>query len=98
MVYDGVVGPWFLPAFATATGLPWLSYLLLLPPEEVCLHRVATRTGHGFTDEEATRRMYRQFAAADVDERHVLRDPRGSPAAVAAEIRERLDGGLLLYG
>ena len=98
VVYDGVVGPWFLPAFATATGLPWLSYLLLLPPEEVCLHRVATRTGHGFTNEEATRRMYRQFAAADVDERHVLRDPRGSPAALAAEIRERLDGGLLLYG
>src|SRR4051794_10095110 len=30
-VYDGVVGPWFLPAFADATGLAELDYVLLLP-------------------------------------------------------------------
>ncbi len=50
VVYDGVLGPWLLPAFATATGLDHVSYLVLLPPEEECLARVAGRTGHGFTD------------------------------------------------
>jgi hypothetical protein len=30
-VYDGVVGPWFLPTFAIATGLVCLDYLVLLP-------------------------------------------------------------------
>ena len=39
VVYDGVVGPWFLPAFAAATGLAELSYGVLLPPEELCLTR-----------------------------------------------------------
>ena len=30
-VYDGVVGPWFLPTFAAATGLHELDYVILLP-------------------------------------------------------------------
>lgn len=98
VVYEGVVGPWFLPAFATATGLPELSYVVLLPSEEECLRRVATRTGHGFTDADAARRMHRQFTGADVDERHVLRDPAGPASDAAAEILARLDRGVLRYG
>src|SRR4051794_12131651 len=50
VVHDGVVGPWFLAPYAAATGLPQLHYVVLLPPEDVCLARVDTRTGHGFTD------------------------------------------------
>jgi energy-coupling factor transporter ATP-binding protein EcfA2 len=98
VVYDGVIGPWFLPAFAAATDVAGLSYAVLLPPEEVCLDRVATRTGHGFTDADAARRMHREFAAAEVEERHVLRDPTGPPDIVAAAILERLASGLLRYG
>lgn len=97
VVYDGVVGPWFLPAFAAATGAAELAYAVLLPPEDACLTRVATRAGHGFTDADAARRMHREFATADVDERHVLRDPAGRPADLAAEILDRLDRGLLRY-
>jgi hypothetical protein len=96
-VHDGVVGPWFLPTFAAATGLPQLAYVVLLPTEDVCLERVATRTGHGFTDADATRHMYRQFAYADVDERHVLRTGSAPPADVAAELLDRLDAGSLRY-
>ena len=82
-VYDGVVGPWFLPSFHAATGLHHLDYVVLLPPVELCLDRVRTRVGHGFTDSAATRRMHAGFAAADVDERHVLADPPDGVAAVA---------------
>src|SRR5437868_11856955 len=49
-VYDGVVGPWFLPTFGAATGLDRFDYVILLPSLDVCLERVATRRNHGFTD------------------------------------------------
>lgn len=42
-VYDGVVGPWFLPTFVAATGLNRLDYVVLQPSVERCLDRVATR-------------------------------------------------------
>jgi cytidylate kinase len=96
VVYDGVLGPWFLKTFARATGLPRLHYVVLMPCLERCLERVATRQGHGFTDPAATRQMYDAFAAADVDERHVLRDPPDEPGAVATEILRRFQGGTTL--
>ena len=75
VVYDGIVGPWFLPTFRDATGVVALDYVVLLPPLDVCLHRVATREGHGFRDEAATRKMHDEFTAAVVGlaVRHVLR-------------------------
>ncbi len=97
VVYDGVIGPWFLPVFAAATGVAELSYALLLPPPDVCLTRVATRTGHGFTDADAARRMHREFATAEVEERHVFPDPAATPADVAAGILDRLARGQLRY-
>jgi hypothetical protein len=98
VVYDGIVGPWFLPLFGSATELPCLSYVVLLPSEQECLTRVAGRSGHGFTDASATGAMHRQFAAAGIAERHVLRDPAGPPTSVAEEILERLADGDLRYG
>jgi cytidylate kinase len=82
-IFDGMVGPWFLPTFAQATGLDHIDYVVLLPSVERCWGGVATREGHGFTDEAATRKMHREFAAADVDERHVIIDPPDQPDAVA---------------
>jgi cytidylate kinase len=61
VVYDGVIGPWFLPTFAAMTGIDVIDYVVLLPPVETCLHRVATRTGHGFTDLSAARHMHEDF-------------------------------------
>jgi hypothetical protein len=96
-VYDGVVGPWFLPTFTVATGLDCLDYVVLLPSVERCLQRVATRLGHGFTDEGATRKMHHEFARADLDRRHVLLDPPDQPEAVADLIVAALTSGNLLY-
>ena len=71
-IYDGVIGPWVLPAFASACSLNTLDYLVILPQVDVCVSRVATRAGHGFTDEAATRKMHAEFRKATVDSRHVL--------------------------
>lgn len=96
-VYDGVVGPWFLPTFAAATGLDCLDYVILLPPVERCVERVATRRGHGFSDEPATRKMHQGFTRARIADRHVVRDPPDRSDAVADLVVDAIDRGSLAF-
>jgi hypothetical protein len=96
-VYDGIVGPWFLQTFARATGLKELHYVVLMPSVETCLERVATRLDHAFTDEAATRHMHEEFASADIEPRHVLRDPPDRVADVARSILSALEAGSVRY-
>ena len=96
-VYDGILGPWFLADFAAATALDHLHYAVLLPSVERCVAQVAGRTGHGFTDEAATRHMHRDFAAADIEQRHVLADSPGPAGETAAEVLRRIRNGTLRY-
>jgi gluconate kinase len=96
-VYDGVVGPWFLPAFAAATGVPSLHYVVLLPSLERCVARIETRQGHGFTDEAATRHMHQEFARADIGERHLFVEPPDHVEAVVERILTAVADGVLLY-
>jgi gluconate kinase len=97
-VYDGVVGPWFLPIFAASTGLDSLHYAILLPSLERCLERVRARQGHGFSDQAATQHMHEQFARATIDRRHVVVDPPEEVEVVAERIVGDLATGTLLYG
>jgi len=71
-VFDGIVGPWFLPTFTNAVGLVTFDYVILLPPVEICVSRVKSRERHGFSDEAATRQMHAQFDEAEVDSRHII--------------------------
>jgi hypothetical protein len=97
-VYDGVLGPWWLPTFFEATELDDLHYVILLPSPERCVHNVAAREGH--VDEPATRHMHDQFqrALTDFDVRHLLTDPPGSPEHTATEVLSRYRQGLFAYG
>ena len=97
VVYDGVLGPWSLPGFVAESGLTHVDYALLLPSEQVCRERVATRAGHGFTDDAATRTMHREFARAQVAERHLLRDLSGEPQDVAAAVLQAQASGSLRW-
>jgi predicted ABC-type ATPase len=96
-VYDGVLGPWFLPTFASASGLDELGYLILLPDADRCLARVATRQNHGFRDEAATRKMHAEFTRAQIDRRHVIVDPPERPEDVADLIDVKHRNGSLTY-
>jgi cytidylate kinase len=97
VVYDGVVGPWILPAFLTAAGLGAVHYAVLLPPLIVCLERVASRRNHGFTDLDATEHMWRDFEHGTVGlERHVL-DEVGSPEDLAHRIARSIPDGALRH-
>ena len=95
-VYDGVVGPWFLPTFAAASGLEALDYVVLLPSEDRCVQQVAGRTGHAFTDEGATRTMHRKFTQGAVDARHVV-VPAHRPEDVADQIVATMADGSLRH-
>jgi cytidylate kinase len=93
VVYDGVVGPWYLPAFARSARSADLHYVVLLPPLEICLERVRTRVDHGFSDLSITQDMYEQFSNADVDARHVITESHGQPARLAEHIDQELNDG-----
>lgn len=96
-VYDGVLGPWHLAAFAAATGLSEFDYVIVLPDVEVCLARVLTRTGHGFTDDAATRHMHAQFDTTTIDPRHVARDLATDIDAAVDELIRRQAAGQFAY-
>lgn len=96
-VYDGVVGPLFLPTFASAAGLDRLDYVILLPSVEQCVERVATRRDHRFRDERTTRKLHAEFAGADIDRRHVVLDPPKSPEVVASVVEAAYASGSLVY-
>lgn len=90
-VYDGVIGWWFLPQFVRSAGLERLHYVVLLPPPTTCVERVASRIGHGFQDESATKRMHAGFAAAAVDSRHLISDPDLGLDEIVQQVFELLD-------
>jgi len=97
VIYDGVLGPWFLPAFVRAAGLAYIHYVILLPPLEVCLERVQTRVDHAFGDQSATRDLYEQFANAAVDSRYVISKPGDHLPQLAEFIRSNLNDGRFRY-
>jgi len=93
VVYDGVLGPWLLPAFLAGAGPAPVHYVVLLPPLEVCLARVTGRADHPFDDPAATRQMHDEFARADVDPRHLITDGDVDAASVAARVLTRVRDG-----
>ena len=97
VVYDGVVGPWFIDRFSQWAGLDTVHYAVLLPSEDTCVERVRRRADHGFTDVSAARHMWREFAQADVDPRHVLQvSDSDDPVRTARVVREGVASGGLL--
>lgn len=97
VIYDGLIGAGFLETFAQVAGLGTFHYLVLLPPEHVCLDRLRHREGHGFTDLDAARHMYRDFAGADIAIRHVLTTDGATSETIASSIPARVAAGSLSW-
>lgn len=99
VVYDGLVRWAETPALVAAAGPARVHYLALLPPLEVCLGRVASRSGHGFTDLPAAERMHGEFAGAPLPAPHVLaptgREEADDVEGLVAEVLTRLAAGQL---
>jgi cytidylate kinase len=97
VVYDGVVGPWFLDTFVEAAGLVHLNYAVILPPLDVCLERVSNRQRHPFTDLDAATQLWHDFHGADINARHVLSDPEPRPSEMARTLLELVQDGTIRY-
>ncbi len=96
-VFNGIVGPWLLPTFMRSAEIDHVDYVILLPDVECCLDRVRTRVGHGFDDEAGTRKMHHEFAAAEIDSRHVLVDPPPDVDGVVDRIVDERAAGRLRH-
>ena len=96
VVFDGVLGPWWLPTFFESTELADMHYVVLLPSADRCVQNVAAREGR--VDEPATRDMHAAFdrALTGLAADHVILDPT-SPEDAAAEILSRYREGLAVY-
>jgi hypothetical protein len=97
VVYDGFIPPPALPGFAALAGVAAVQYAVLLPPEDTCVTRVGARSGHGFTSDAATRRMYREFADTTLSARHRVGDAEAGPREAAGQILDGIGAGRLLW-
>ena len=95
-IFDGMVGPWFLPTFLEHAGVESVHYAVLLPSAETCVARVLARIDHGFREEAVTRDMHASFADGEIDPRSVI-DAEPDPGSVAEEVLRRFEAGELSY-
>lgn len=95
VVYDGVVGPWFIDLFRTMAKEQSvaLSYVILRPSQDTTLERATSRTGEALTDPEPVRSLHRQFTNLGRYEAHVLDSTAMTAEATADRImRDIADG------
>jgi adenylate kinase family enzyme len=97
VVYDGVVRPYEVAAFVTAAGIATAHYVVILPSVTMCVERVASRGGHGFTSADATRAMHKDFSDAELPARHLIADPGAKPDNLAEIILSGLNDGDFLW-
>ncbi|MCY1745068.1 AAA family ATPase [Ensifer sp. SL37] len=71
VILDGIIGPWFLPAFEGLT-VP-VHYVILRPPLRVAIDRCQRRGGDTLADPEVITSLYRQFETLGSLESHVLK-------------------------
>jgi len=106
-VFDGVIGPWFLDQFLAGGGVGEADYAILLPPVDACRRQVASRSGHGFTDLDATTKMHAEFTnaeftnaeftKADANGDHRFDNGSEEPARTADRILAARSSGRLRY-
>lgn len=96
VLLDGVVRPWWLPAFE-ALGRP-IHYLVLRTSVDDVVARCLARGGDSLTDPAVVSALHDEFADLGPHERHVLPtsglDPAGTVEAIIAALqsgRYRLD-------
>jgi 2-phosphoglycerate kinase len=82
-IYEGIIGPWFLPTFVASCGFEPVDYVIVMPSLDACRSRVTRRARRTFTDLDATEKMHVEFSKAEIDDRHVIRGDDASPRALA---------------
>jgi hypothetical protein len=100
VVYDGIVGPWYIDLFRAAAEEQTvaLSYVILRPHQHTTLARAAGRTGDALTDPEPIQSLHDQFSNLGVYETHVLDSSNLTAEATAESVLEGIARGIYLLG
>ncbi|MBK4215996.1 AAA family ATPase [Paracoccus caeni] len=84
VIVDGIIGPWFLPAFR-ALGMP-LHYIVLRPSLSQAISRCQQRGGDTLRDPGTITELHRQFAELGDLSNHQLQTDGMSAAAVQTAV------------
>ncbi|MFE2330362.1 AAA family ATPase [Streptomyces sp. NPDC059385] len=98
VVYDGVVGPWFIDLFRAAAkerAVP-LNYVVLRPDQHTTLERATGRSGDALTDPGPIRSMHAQFSDLGAYETNALDSSSLTAEATADSILRSLATGAYL--
>ncbi|MBZ6075207.1 ATP-binding protein [Microvirga puerhi] len=91
VIVDGIIGPWFLPAFKALT-VP-LHYIALRPSLETAIRRCRERGGETLTDPGYIAELHRQFSSLGELERHVLKTDGNDRQQTLSAVIEALESG-----
>ncbi|WP_433154920.1 AAA family ATPase [Actinomadura nitritigenes] len=98
VVFDGVVGPWFLRPFrdaAAGAGVP-LHYVVLRPDRDTVLARATARGPGALTEPGPVLRMFEEFADLGDHETRVLDSAALTPEQTARAVADGLRSGAYL--
>jgi hypothetical protein len=89
VVVDGIVGPWFLDRFRSAFEAP-THYVVIRPSREAAFARGTARPDPDMSNPIPISKMYDEFAALGVYERHVLDNSMHTEDQTLAAVLEGL--------
>lgn len=91
VILDGIIGPWFLPAFDGLT-VP-VHYVVLRPPLDLAIQRCQQRGGDTLVDPVAITSLHGQFDSLGEMERHVLTISTDSPSQLLERLVDAVEAG-----
>jgi len=91
VVVEGIIGPWFLPAFR---ALPrTVSYVVLRPDLETAVERAQERAGRELKDIDPITGLYHAFTRLGDLEPHAIDTTGLGPEQTATEVRRLIAAG-----
>jgi len=97
VVFDGVIGPWFLPTLrAELSGGPTVSYLVLRAPKAETLRRVRERQGPGAS--ARVQQMASAFAELGALQTHAVDTAGRTVEEILSVVRQGLAEGRFRLG
>ncbi|WP_447920287.1 AAA family ATPase [Achromobacter aegrifaciens] len=91
VILDGIIGPWFLPAFDGLT-VP-VHYVVLRPPLDLAIQRCQQRGGDTLVDPAAITSLHGQFGSLGELEQHVLTISDDSPSQLLERLVDAVEAG-----
>ncbi len=91
VIVDGIIGPWFLPAFQDLDRP--VHYVVLRPPLDIAIQRCRDRGGETLSDAGVITSLHEQFSDLGSFEAHVITTEDHGPDQILSDVAQALLGG-----